>query len=140
MFGLRLVRKADHDRLIAAYDEERRANVALRERLIETTAQAQARAMTADWLTVRTNQLEAENAGLRHKLTGTPQIAPQIGKGRPIDAANLGVGADLYEDPGDQQAERMAAAGLLHEDAIVAPLPSAAALTADLDQDGASHD
>ena len=81
--------------------------------------------MMSDLLTTRVNVLETESAQHRHQQTGLPTLAPQIGRGNPIQNAMLGAGVDLFSDVGDDEAARLAADGMLHDqdplEGLVAP-------------------
>lgn len=131
MFGYRLVRENDWDRLQTELVGNRAKVEALLRELTETAAVARSKMTAADHMTLRVNALETEAATLRHKLTGLPQVAPQIGKGTPIMSEALGAGADLFADVGDERADELRAAGLLHEEVPAIDYPSAHELSAD---------
>ena len=135
----RVLREDEFQRLLKIADDKdleiRRLNdkmLAMHERVTSTTAEARAKAMMADLLTLRTNVLEREAATARHKATGLPQIAPEIAKGSPLMSSEMGAGFDLMEDAGDARAEEMRARGLLHDqetDPEPTAQPTGAALT-----------
>ena len=130
MFGYRLVREKDWDRLQAELHSERAKTEALLREMSDAKASAKSNATAADHLTLRANVLETEAAALRHKLTGLPQVAPQIGKGSPLMSEQLGAGVDLFADVGDERADELGKAGLLHDIEPFDVMPSAKDLTA----------
>lgn len=131
MFGYRLLRERDYDRLQTQLVEERTRNLDLQASLLQSAREAASAQTHRDQLVTRVNVLEAESAQLRHKLTGLPTIAPQIEKGRPLRASEIGAGVDLFEDVGDEKARELRDAGLLHDDLAPMPeFPSAEAMSA----------
>jgi hypothetical protein len=136
MFGYRLLRDADYSRLLTAADakdaEIHRLNdviVKMHERVTSTTSEARSKATMADLMAMRANVLEREAATMRQKLTGLPQIAPEVGKGSPLSSDAMGAGFALLEDVGDAAAEDLIRKGLLHDEDPGGAMPSAAALT-----------
>jgi hypothetical protein len=165
MFGYRLLRDADYDRLLSdrlaleqevrrlqtahhdtvsalhqtlcdRMDLERGVQAKLSDELSAAKAEARSKSTMADLLTTRINVLEQEVALLRNRVTGLPQVVPQIGKGTPIQSAIDGAGADIFEDVGDSRAADLQARGLLHEAEPLVPFPSAAVLTESLSENG----
>ena len=139
MFKRRIIRDDDYARLLSDIEgfktliSAQRAEIdALRERLIDAEASKRSAQTMRDGLVTRVNQLETESASLRHKLTGLPTIAPQIERGNPLRASEIGAGVDLFEDVGDDKAKQLREAGLLHDPVDPLPFPRAADMTAHL--------
>lgn len=133
MFGYRLLRESDYDRLLddlglarLEADTAKSAQIDALIALADAKANAQSRATAVDHLTMSLNTVNLELGQLRSKITGLPTIVPQIGKGNPLSAEGIGAGADLFEDVGDARAKDLADRGLLHD---IPAFPSAAALS-----------
>jgi hypothetical protein len=136
VFGYRLLRDADYDDLkhelavaIAALLAARDRDAIGRLEMVQTHAAdlarlsaelaaakeiAAARMAMYEALSVRTNQLELENAQHRHRQSGLPAVAPQVVKGSPLVSDKIGASVDLFEDVGDAAAAELDARGLLH--------------------------
>lgn len=130
MFGYRLLREADFDRLQAELVERRTRELNLQADLLKSARECSAAQTRGDMLITRVNVLEQEYAALRNKLTGLPAIAPSIEKGQPLRASEIGANVDLFEDVGDEKARELAEAGLLHDPGPTVEFPSAADLSA----------
>lgn len=135
MFGYRLMRDADHAALVAelaaSRAETKAANDALVKALIElgeAKAIARSSQTAADHQRVEANTARMNLAQLQNRMTGVPQVVPQIQKGSPLAPVDLGAGVDMFEDVGDERAREMAEKGLLH-DSPIPPFPSAAELS-----------
>lgn len=115
MFGYRIVREADYDELKNERNTLSEKCFALLREVANLKATAASKAMMSDLLTTRVNVLELDAAQVKHERTGLPATAPQIGRGTPMQNAALGAGVDLFEDVGDDAAQRLADAGLLHD-------------------------
>lgn len=131
MFGYRLIRERDYDRLLETIDadkgEIRQLHKAVADTLRECaqlSATAAGKTATAAHLEVMHNAASMERANLLNKITGVPAVAPQLGHGNPL----MSDGVNMFEDVGDARAREMEAAGQL----TPAPFafPSAADLTA----------
>jgi hypothetical protein len=116
MFGYRLIREADYAKLMAERVGLSADRVALLRELATLARDFGSKATMADLLTVRVNVLELEAAQRRHDETGLPATAPQIGRGTPLQNAALGAGVDMFSDVGDENADKLRAAGMLHDD------------------------
>jgi len=122
--------KADLD---AALERERAAAAAAGDRertlsreLIDATGNERAAQVRADMVTLRVNILELE-LGEYKKRAGQPAVVPQISKG-PVGAeAFQGAGADLFEDVGDVEAERLRKLDIIAPENEIIP-PAAADL------------
>lgn len=124
MFGYRLVRTDEFDELRS----HRQRVLTLLEQIGELKGQLGTRTAMVDLLTMRVNVLE-QNAALReHAATGQPVAVAQIGKGSPTVNARLGAGTDLFEDVGDDEADRLKQLGMLHDDDGDFTMPAAAEL------------
>jgi hypothetical protein len=139
MFGLRVLREDEYQRLLTEKDDVVRAIgvawqeiSALKDRMIESEGKKVAAQTMRDMLVTRLNVLEEECATYRNKLTGLPQIAPKIERGSPIPG-NLGAQVDLFEDVGDDKARELRDSGLLHESSGDSPFMSARSMTDHLD-------
>lgn len=130
MFGYRLLRERDFDRLQQELVETRTRELHLQADLLESTRKESAAQTRGDMLITRVNVLEQEYAALRNKLTGLPAIAPSIEKGQPLRASEIGANVDLFEDVGDEKARELGEAGLLHDTSPTVEFPSAAQLSA----------
>lgn len=127
----RLIREADWRTLqarLTALDAER---VQLFRELTEQTARARSKSTMADLLTLRVNQLEVECADLKVQLTGRPQQVAQIAKASVAQNAMLDASASLFDDVGNEEAERLRQAHLLHDEFEEIEMPAAAELSAD---------
>lgn len=121
--GWRLIRSQDLERERGKADAAERAaaDAAERERdllrdLADLQGKLQAALTHADFVTTRVNVLEHEVAQFRQLAQPqVNQMVPAIGKRPVVAAAYDGAGADLFEDVGDQEAERLRRAGLLHD-------------------------
>jgi hypothetical protein len=129
MLGYRLIPAADLKRLQDERDALYADTLRLHRELTELNGQFHSKATMADFLTTRVNILELESAQRRQQQTGLPTVAPQIGRPTAVESAALSAGVDIFEDVGDQEAERLGKAGLLH-DAPPLELPSARDLVA----------
>jgi len=128
MFGYRLVRERDYERLLetlaADKVEIRQLHAAQADTLREfarLSADAARGTTAAAHLTVMHNTAAMERAQLQNKITGVAAVAPQLGHGNPLMADGL----DMFNDVGDERAREMEAAGQLSPS-----FPSAADLTA----------
>ena len=132
-FGYRVVRESDWTALQERLTKLEDARIALLRELNEQTATARSASTFKDLLITEVNQTRVEMANLKLKETGQPQQVAQIGKSSAAKNAMLEVGADIFSDVGDAEAERLKALGMLHDDEppIVEELPSAAELSAD---------
>jgi hypothetical protein len=121
----RLLRTVEYETLKSDLRKSQADVVTLLSTLSSARIGQASKSTMADMLTIRVNQLEHELATLKHHATGLPVMAASIGKGTPMQNAALGSGADLFEDVGDEAAETMRAAGLLHDEspveALIAP-------------------
>jgi hypothetical protein len=90
--------------------------VALLEQMADLQGKLQAALTHSDLVTVRVNVLEHENAQFRQLAKPDVKvIVPAVGKS-PIGAAMFdGANADLFADVGDNEAERLRAIGMLHD-------------------------
>lgn len=130
MFGYRLLRERDFDRLQEELVERRTRELSLQADLLQSTRECAAAQAHRDSLVTRVNVLEQEYAQVRHKLTGLPTVAPQIERGQPLRASEIGANVDLFEDVGDDEARRLSEAGLLHETLAPLDFPRAADVSA----------
>lgn len=125
MFGYRLVRETDFDELKNERNTLVDERVKLLREMATLKATAASKAMMSDLLTTRVNILELDAAQIKHERTGLPATAPQIGRGNPIQNAMLAAGVDLFSDVGDEEAARLSADGMLHDqdplEGLVAP-------------------
>jgi hypothetical protein len=129
MIGYRLIRSHELDELKAALRDAQETRIVLLREVATLTGESRAKATMSDFLTTRVNILELEAAQRRQQQTGLPTVAPQIGRPTAVESAQLGAGVDIFEDVGDQEADRLSKAGLLH-DAPTLDLPSARDLLA----------
>jgi hypothetical protein len=127
MFGYRLVRDRDFETQrdhVGRLEGEIRKLYADVVRLTDAAGKsasiAAAKATMADLLTVEINLLRTEVAQYRFKATGMPQKTADIVHGEPRRSDTLAAGTDLFEDVGDEQAERLRQSGQLHDE--IAPL------------------
>jgi hypothetical protein len=97
--------KADFD---AALERER----ALLRELVAATGREAASAARADFMTLRANLLDTELVQFKQRA-GVPAVAAQVGKMSVGSELFQGAGADLFEDVGDREAERLAAIGVI---------------------------
>ena len=125
MFGYRLVRAAEYAELKDELATTRRDIVTLLKNLSAVAVKAASKETMADMLTLRINQVEHELGTLKHSVTGLPVMTTSIAKGSPTQNAALAAGADLFEDVGDEAAQRLRDGGLLHDEVdfseLVAP-------------------
>lgn len=134
MFGYRLLRESDYDRLVEQLDLARAEVSSLQEQRVtllrevaEATANARSKATAADHLEMGFNEAKMNLGVMTAKLTGVPQTVPQVGKGTPLQAEGIGAGVDIFEDVGDERAEELRQKGMLHDDQSLA-FPSTEAL------------
>ncbi len=134
MFGYRLLRESDYDRLVSQLDAARAeiallqdTRVALLREVSEATADARSKKTAADHLEMGFNEAKMNLGVMTARMTGIPQTVPQVGKGTPLNAEAIGAGTDLFEDVGDERAEDLRSKGLLHEEPSM-PFPSAESL------------
>lgn len=134
MFGYRLLRESDYDRLVAQLDAARAEVTSLQDaravliaQVGEAKASERSKASAVDHLTVAANEARMDAGQLRAKLTGIPSTVPQLGTGTPLNAEGIGAGVDLFSDVGDERAEELRNRGLLHDDAPLL-FPSAESL------------
>ena len=122
MFGYRLVRDADWERLRDERDLAIiKADVFQERTLLLTASEATARAEAAgaktkaEFLTVDLNLARHERAVYQHKLTGLPAITASIVSGQPRRSEALGAGVDLFDDVGEEAAQVLEREGLLSQ-------------------------
>ncbi len=134
MFGYRLLREKDYDRLVSQLDDARAeiallqdTRVVLLREISEANATARSKATAADHLEMGFNEAKMNLGVMTARLTGVPQTVPQVGKGTPLNAEALGAGTDLFEDVGDERADDLRQKGMLHDEPSM-PFPSAESL------------
>jgi hypothetical protein len=146
VFGWCLIRNTDLALLREQLAGERARTDALYERLIRVSAEAGAKGGEATMALARLNAMEQEAAHTRHRLNGSPAVAPQVSPtgsstgvhGQPLLsdlplAGQVGAGMDLFSDVGEARAHELRERGLLHDDDGADDIPpAAAALTAGL--------
>lgn len=108
--------------VVSALENERR----LSRELIDATGNERAAQTRADMVTLRVNVLENE-IGQWKQRAGQPAVVPQIGKSPVGSELFQGAGADLFEDVGDTEAERLRRLDLIAADESIVP-PAAANL------------
>jgi len=125
MWGYRWIRASEYAELKSDLKKAQGDVVTLLSTLSSARIGQASKSTMAEMLTIRVNQLEHELATLKHHATGLPVMVASIGKGTPMQNAALGAGADLFEDVGDEAAEKLRADGLLHDetslDELIAP-------------------
>jgi len=121
MIGYRLIRSDEYAELRG----HRTTVMDLLKQLGDLREKLGVKTAMVDLLTMRVNVLEANEAQMKHQVAGAPVAFAQLGKGSPVVNARLGAGVDLFEDVGDEEAQRLKDLGMLHEDAFDVPLPPA---------------
>ncbi len=94
---------------------------ALLRELIDKNGELAAAKARADFMTMRANLLDTELTILKQRA-GLPAVSAQVGKTGVGTELFQGAGADLFEDVGDAEAERLAQTGIIATpDTIAAP-------------------
>jgi len=129
MWGYRLVREADFAARERLIDDLHATIAAKNVELIRRAdalglqlAEARSKSTMADLQAVELTLLRDEVARFRYRATGIPQKTASIVAGEPMRHETLGSGSDLWSDVGDERAEALGKAGLLHETAPDAEL------------------